>query len=208
MSDARPDIIPIFPLSGALLLPGGMLPLNIFEPRYLAMTEDALQGNRLIGIIQPRKEKMSCGSACVHEIGCAGEISEHEYTPDGRIIISLQGLWRYKVLEELPPLRGYRRVRVQWLDESLADGPADSRIDRARLLPALRNYLHQRGLACQWHKLECCPDSKLVTVLSMVCPFAPAEQQALLEAPNTKTRGELLTALIELSGTSDKIRPH
>jgi len=155
-------------------------------------------------MIQPRKEKMSCGSTCVHEIGCAGEISEHEHTPDGRIIISLQGLWRYKVLEELPPLRGYRRVRVQWLDEILAENLADSRIDRARLLPALRNYLHQRGLACQWHKLECCPDSKLVTVLSMVCPFSPAEQQALLEAPDTKTRGELLTALIEMADCSQR----
>jgi uncharacterized protein len=198
----EPDVIPIFPLTGCLLLPSGQLPLNIFEPRYLAMTQDALLGSRLIGMVQPSGKRLPCGSPCVHEIGCAGKISEAIPTKDGRFLLELTGTQRFKIIEELSAARGYRTVRVQWLEES-TEKP---NIDRARLLPALRKYLQRRELDCDWARLPTCPDERLITLLAMLCPLKPTEQQALLEADGLATRAALLQGLIEMdeldAGTS------
>ncbi len=190
------DILPIFPLAGALLLPGGVLPLNIFEPRYLAMTQDALLSHRLIGMVQPNGETMPCGTPCVHKIGCAGKISEAIPTQDGRFLIELTGTRRFAIEEELSAPRGYRRVQVRWLDEP----EVPVRLDRARLIPALKTYLEKRKLECAWEKLTCCQDANVLTLLAMLCPFTAAEQQALLEAPDAARRADLLLTLIELDG--------
>lgn len=190
----EPDVIPLFPLANCLLLPGGQLPLNIFEPCYLAMTQDALLGSRLIGMVQPTGKRMPCGTSCVQNIGCAGKISEAIPTKDGRFLLELTGTQRFEICEELPASRGYRRVRVKWLPDS----PEKPAIDRARLLPALRKYLQRRELDCDWARLPTCPDERLVTLLAMLCPFAPTEQQALLEASSLAARGQLLQGLIEM----------
>lgn len=189
-----PDNIPIFPLAGALLLPGGCLPLNIFEPRYVAMVEDAMASSKLIGMVQPRKDIMPCGSPCIEAIGCAGEITECEATKDGRYLIMLSGRSRFRIADELAPTRGYRRVTAEWLPEP--EQPV--KLDRARLMPALRHFLTDRGLKCDWSAAERCPDNKLLNVLAMICPFTPAEQQALLEAPDATARSELLVRLLEI----------
>lgn len=189
-----PGSIPIFPLGGALLLPGGSLPLNIFEPRYVAMVEDAMAGNRLIGMIQPKAEKMPCGTPYVQPVGCAGEITECKSTPDGRYLILLAGRNRFRVADEMTPLRGYRRIRAEWLP----DETGGFTLDRKRLIPALKNYLGNRGMKCDWSAAAECPDDKLLTTLAMICPFLPAEQQALLEAPNARARSELLISLLEI----------
>jgi len=190
-----PGSLPVFPLSGALLLPGGCLPLNIFEPRYLAMVEDAMAGNKLIGMIKPKAELMPCGTPHVEQIGCAGEITECEQTPDGRYLILLSGRSRFKVCDEMGSLRGYRRMKVEWLPES----EAPFTVNRKRLMPALKHYLHDRGLNCDFAAAANCPDDKLITSLAMICPFTPVEQQALLEAPDMAVRSELLTTLLEIS---------
>ena len=191
-----PKSIPVFPLLGALLLPGGLLPLNIFEPRYVAMVEDAMAGSRMIGMIQPRPEKMPCGTPYIRDIGCAGKITECEATRDGRYLIMLSGVSRFKVADEMTPLRGYRRIRTEWLPEAEA---APLQLDRQRLLPALKHYLSGRGMNCDFGAAASCPDEKLLTTLAMICPFTPAEQQALLEAPNALARGELLVSLLEIA---------
>lgn len=190
-----PGSLPIFPLPGALLLPGGQLPLNIFEPRYVAMVEDALKGDRLIGIIQPKAESLSCGTPLVHDIGCAGKITEHAQKPDGGYTILLSGISRFKVEAEWPPLRGYRRVTPAWIEEP----PVEPKLDRVRLMPALKRFLGERGLNCDWSAADRCPDSRLVTTLAMICPFTLAEQQALLEAEDAAARGALLTSLLVMS---------
>ncbi len=187
-----PDIIPVFPLSGALLLPGGFLPLNIFEPRYIAMTEDAMHSNKLIGMIQPTDELMPCGSPHLHKTGCVGAISEFAETPEGHYMIVLAGLRRFTVLEELPPARGYRLVRPQWLSDKSSPTP----LDRALLMPLLRDYFRQEQLDCNWSAVEQCEDNKLITSLAMICPFTPAEQQALLEAQDLEQRAKLLLCLL------------
>lgn len=193
MSDL-PDTLPIFPLTGALLLPGGTLPLNIFEPRYVAMVEDALKGDRVIGMIQPTGERMRCNTPCIHTTGCAGAISEYTQTEDGRYLIALTGLRRFHVREEIASLRGYRRIRPEWLQEA----PTPTALDRQRLLPALGKYLARQGLECSLEAAATCNDTKLLTTLAMICPFSPAEQQALLEAKDNAARAELLTCLIEM----------
>ncbi len=190
-----PRSIPIFPLNGALLLPGGMLPLNIFEPRYVAMVEDAMKGDKIIGMIQPKPEQMSCGTPFVQSIGCAGEIARCEHTNDGRYLIVLAGRSRFKVADEMAPLRGYRRIKAEWLSEP----EVPFSLNRKRLMPALKNFLSDRGVECDWSAADNCPDDKLLTTLAMICPFTPPEQQALLEAPDAAARSELLTALLEIA---------
>lgn len=190
-----PRNIPIFPLRGALLLPGGVLPLNIFEPRYVAMVEDAMNGSRIIGMIQPTAQTLPCGTPCIHTMGCGGEITECARTPDGRYLILLSGRCRFRVTDEMAPLRGYRRITADWL----ADPETPFALDRKRLMPALRNFLEDRGVKCDWSAANTCPDDKLLTTLAMICPFTPPEQQALLEAPDNTARSELLTALLEIA---------
>ena len=202
-----PRVVPIFPLPGVLLLPGGRLPLNIFEPRYLAMVRDALAGERAIGMIQPREEAADAGAAKVYEIGCLGRITAFSETDDGRYLITLTGLIRFDVARELPLLEGYRRVTAGYdrfrrdLDdgpESGADGEAGA-IDRTRLLKTLGFYFEAQGIESDWEAIEEAGDAALVTSLAMLCPFAAPEKQALLEAMSLAERTSAMTAIMEMA---------
>ena len=198
--DQLPEIVPIFPLTGVLLLPRGKLPLNVFEPRYLAMTEDALSGNRMIGIIQPSDPLSRASVPPVYPIGCAGRITSFSETDDGRYLITLTGVCRFETVRELPIVRGYRRVDVSWerfaadLEES---GPA--LFDRARLVEGLRTYFKIQGISANWDAIESTPDERLVTSLAMICPFEPSEKQALLECGSLSERASMMIAIIEMS---------
>jgi Lon protease-like protein len=196
-----PETLPVFPLQGALLLPGGRLPLNIFEPRYLAMIEDALGGLRLIGMIQPRvKEQITADdSPDIYGAGCVGRLTSFTETDDGRYLITLNGLCRFTVVEELPDIRGYRRVKADyapWLDDFNAD-PADG-VDRDQLLMTLKRYLEGQSLQADWKAVEDTPTADLVSVMSMLCPFAPNEKQALLEAANAAARANVMMSLMDM----------
>ncbi len=206
-----PPEIPIFPLP-ALLLPGGRLPLNIFEPRYLAMTEDALAGGRFLGMVQPDPAlpKIERG-AQTYRIGCLGRISSFAETEDGRYLITLTGLIRYRIAEELEMRRGYRRVRADYAayEADLSSDAPPPAIDRRVLLGALRPYFRSRGIEANWEAVEKTGDSMLVTTLSMVCPFDVREKQALLEAPDQEERAKMLVALMQMDthGQTDEGRP-
>ncbi len=189
-----PTTIPIFPLPGALLLPGGQLPLHIFEPRYIAMTEDALAGNKIIGMIQPR-EQSNTNENTLQTIGCAGTIASAQATGDGRYIILLQGLRRFRVNHELAPMRGYRQIEADWIEEP--EQPVH--LDRERLMPALRRYLSTCCPDSDWAAVSASSDDRLAICLAMICPLSPAEQQALLAAECGQSRADMLTSLIEMA---------
>jgi uncharacterized protein len=198
--DQLPEIVPIFPLTGVLLLPRGKLPLNVFEPRYLAMTEDALSGNRMIGIIQPSDPLSRASVPPVYPIGCAGRITSFSETDDGRYLITLTGVCRFETVRELPIVRGYRRVDVSW--ERFAadlDEPGPALFDRARLVEGLRTYFKIQGISANWDAVESTPDERLVTSLAMICPFEPSEKQALLECGSLSERASMMIAIIEMS---------
>lgn len=188
--ESLPEIIPIFPLEGALLLPSGELPLNIFEPRYLAMVADALQGNRLIGIIQPD-----------YKTGCVGRIVKFEEVIDGRYLISLRGLCRFRLgLQATTPSLSYHRSHVTW-DEFAQDMvrmPCLD-IDKPHLKSLLRRYFESQGLSMDWDLIDEVADEGLFTALAMVCPLGATEKQALLEAKCCKSRADLLIKLLEMS---------
>lgn len=197
--DDLPAVLPIFPLQGALLLPGGSLPLNIFEPRYLAMVQDSLGGDRLIGMIQPSGQGGDMGAARVYNTGCAGRITSFKETDDGRILISLSGLIRFTVASELPLNKGYRWVVPDFecyradLDEEAA--PAE----RAGFLDILSAYMKGMGIKGSWSAIEDSKTAELVTNLAMNGPFGPVEKQALLEAMTLRDRIETLTALMTMA---------
>jgi hypothetical protein len=195
-----PEILPIFPLNGVLLLPRGRLPLNIFEPRYLAMTSDALGSERMIGMIQPNDPAVPGMNPPVYPVGCAGRLTSFSETDDGRYLITLTGVSRFRIREELPLLRGYRRVVPDWEEFASDRGPAGRlNFERARLIAGLRNFFEQRSISVDWDAIEKAPSEYLVTSIAMACPFAPSEKQALLEAADLDARAELLTALVEMA---------
>jgi len=206
-----PRTIPVFPLSGVLLLPGGRLPLNIFEPRYLKMTHDALAGPRMIGMVQPLvgERQVPEDHPDLYRIGCAGRITANEEESDGRITLVLTGLCRFDIVDELPLLRGYRRVTADYAPyrDDLAETPAAA-LDRDRLLGAVRRYFDGQGIAADWAAIERTPDERLVNALAMICPFAPAEKQALLECDGLRERCEVVTTLMEMAAAGgDGPRP-
>ncbi|MDJ0894162.1 MAG: LON peptidase substrate-binding domain-containing protein [Alphaproteobacteria bacterium] len=203
-----PQTLPVFPLTGVLLLPRGKLPLNIFEPRYLNMTFDALAADRLIGMVQPTDGSGQPGltpgqetdQPPVYETGCAGRITAFTETDDGRLLITLTGMIRFNVLGEFPSTGGYRRMEVDWSpyrDDLLHDEAVE--IDRSRLLSRLPDYLKKNGLSANWEDIEQTDDEPLVTTLAMICPFEPSEKQALLECRDLIQRAELMTTLIEMA---------
>lgn len=201
-SFALPQSLPIFPLTGVLLLPRGQLPLNIFEPRYLAMVEDALKMDRLIGMIQPRdfQQGMTADRAPLFETGCAGKITAFEETEDGRYLITLTGVSRFRLAEELPPQRGYRRVRADWSAFSEDRQARDCLgIDRNQLKDLLRSYFDIEGLSCSWDSIDGANDDKLMTALSMICPLDPGEKQALLEAACCRSRAKMFMTMLEMA---------
>jgi len=216
-----PRVIPIFPLTGVLLLPGGHLPLNIFEPRYLAMTRAALAEEfRVIGMVQPRVPDLGDnrgvrtvagqgGKPETYGVGCAGRITSFMETEDGRYQLNLTGLSRFRIVEEMAEQDGYRRVLADYhryrgdlADETGAD------IDRARLVSVTKRFFEHQDIRANWDAIEAASDARLVTSLAMSCPFGPNERQALLEAPDLAERARLIVtllemALIETGGASD-----
>jgi Lon protease-like protein len=196
MAEDLPATIPIFPLAGVLLLPGGLLPLNIFEPRYLQMVRDAMAGAKLIGMVQPTDPASRQFEPPVYPVGCVGRISQFKETPDNRFLVTLTGERRFTIAEELARTTLYRQVRVSYEHEPDAN---DAAIDRKRLLAGLKGYLDRNGLKADWGSIEQAPTGPLVTTLAMVCPFEPNEKQALLEAKSLPERAKLMSALIEMS---------
>ncbi len=202
-----PPVIPVFPLAGALLLPRGRLPLNIFEPRYLAMVDDALRHHRVIGMVQPTCQEQKFPP--LYSIGCLGRLTSWSETGDGRLLITLTGLIRFRIDAELKTTTPYRQVEAGCAPFAgdLAESNDETCIDRKRLGASLKSYLKSRNLEADWSSIERAPGEVLVNSLAMICPFDIAEKQALLEAPCLATRAQLLTVLIEMaaagSGSSE-----
>jgi hypothetical protein len=199
--DDLPRILPIFPLSGVLLLPDGRLPLNIFEPRYLAMVQDALGWGRLIGMIQPIGAVVTESvDPPIYDSGCAGRISQFAETEDGRILLTLTGVCRFRVEEEVDRARGYRRVAADWTPfHGDLDDVSEVMLDRPRLFAALKPFARLRGMDLNWKMVEAANDYALTVSLPMACPFEPSEKQALLECATPDRRGETLIALMEMA---------
>jgi Lon protease-like protein len=205
-----PETLPIFPLSGVLLLPGGKLPLNIFEPRYLSMIFDSLAGHRMIGMVQPMQPGGFAGDGLptedgrpkVHQVGCAGRIVSFNETDDGRLLLALSGICRFRIGHELEPAQGgYRRVSAIFspFRSDLDHAEEVVALDRERLMAGLAAFFRNRNLSTDWDAVKKAGDENLVTSLSMVLPFGPAEKQALLEAPDTAARAKLLIAFLEMT---------
>jgi Lon protease-like protein len=198
-----PEIIPVFPLPGALLLPRGQMPLNIFEPRYLAMVDDALRdGHRMIGMIQPdvAHSRKDADKPALFHVGCVGRITQLAESGDGRYILELTGIARFKVIEELEVLTAYRQCKVDFFaftDDFTARKGEDA-VNREALLVALAEFLKANNLKVDWEGVESAPNEALVNALAMMSPYGPAEKQAMLEAPDLKTRAEILIAVTEM----------
>ncbi|MCS6779487.1 MAG: LON peptidase substrate-binding domain-containing protein [Geminicoccaceae bacterium] len=198
-AESVPGRFPIFPLEGALLLPGGNLPLNIFEPRYLAMVRDAMRTDRVIGMIQPTEPEVQGRRRAIYRTGCLGGITSFAETQDGRFLITLTGLCRFDVAEELAVTTPYRQVIgdfERWRGDLAPSEPPETL--RPRLLAATEVYFSRRGIETDWDAVRKAPLTALVTSLAMLCPFAPGEKQAILEAADLAAQGELLVALMEM----------
>lgn len=216
-----PEIVPVFPLSGALLLPGGQMPLNIFEPRYLAMIDDALCGSRLVGMVQPQFEmparsgaasedeepESPTNSANLCNIGCLGRITAYQETGDGRYVINLTGICRYRILREVAGENGYRRCRIAVFGHELGSQEDEDAVDRDALLATFKRYLKANGMEADWDSIRRAGNETLVTALCMMSPYGPAEKQALLEAEDLKTRAETLIAITEIALARDSADP-
>lgn len=202
-----PEVFPVFPLTGAVLFPGGRLPLNIFEPRYLAMVDDALGTGRMFGMIQPIADEPGTERGPkIYPLGCLGRITAFSETDDGRYLITLTGLVRFRVVEEADMRRGYRRVqgdvspfRQDLVPPSGNPIGADSPVTRERLMTALRNYFDANGIEPNWDAIDEISDEDLIVTLCMACPFSPIEKQALLEAETEAERATSLLAVLEIN---------
>jgi Lon protease-like protein len=207
--EALPDEIPVFPLPGALLLPRGQMPLNIFEPRYMAMIDDALRfGHRLIGMIQPDATHPGANPdrPTLFHVGCVGRITQFAESGDGRYLIQLTGVARFRIEAELPVSTLYRQCKVTYqpfVDDFIARKGEDE-VDRKALLRALTNFLKANNLKADWEGIENAPNEALVNALAMMSPYDAAEKQALLEAPDLKTRAEILIAVTEIELAKSK----
>ncbi len=195
-----PEAIPIFPLAGVLLLPFARLPLNIFEPRYLAMVRHALATDWMIGMVQPRDAKDPATDPDLYQVACAGRLTKLEETEDGRFLIMLTGLCRFDIEAELPLRSGFRRARAKWsrFADDMRRPDADA-VSRERLLPVLREYFAGHKIPVDWQNIEQLPSDQLVNTLAMQCPFDPREKQALLESPGLRERAELMISLLAMA---------
>ena len=197
-----PENIPVFPLAGALLLPRGQMPLNIFEPRYLALVDDSLRdGHRLIGMIQPDPSHPGPeDSPTLFKVGCVGRITQLAESGDGRYLMQLTGVARFRVEQELPVATAYRQCRVTYqpfADDFVARKGEDE-VDRKALLEALSAFLKANNLKTNWEEIESAPNEAVVNALAMMSPYGVPEKQALLEAPDLKSRAEILVAVTEM----------
>ena len=196
-----PSQIPVFPLSGALLLPRADLPLNIFEPRYLAMVDAAMAADRIIGMIQPLGIDEDGDRPDLMRIGCAGRISSYAETPDDRVLISLTGISRFEIVEEVDVDTPYRQVLADYRPfevDFVTDGGANE-VNRPALLKAFRDYLDANNMSADWQEVDEASTEVLVNTLSLLAPYPPLDKQALLEAPDLKTRADVLVALTEVA---------
>lgn len=197
-----PDIIPVFPLPGALLLPRARLPLHLFEPRYLAMLDDVLKTpSRVIGMIQPDPSPHAAEGVkpALQKIGCAGRLTQFSETEDGRYFITLSGLSRFRIKDEVDGFTPYRRAEVDWqgFDKDMGHADKDPKFDRDAFFALLGRYLTAKSLDTDWDSLKDAEDEMLINSLSMLLNFEPEDKQALLEAPSLVTRRETLVTLIE-----------
>ncbi|PKQ08408.1 MAG: peptidase S16 [Alphaproteobacteria bacterium HGW-Alphaproteobacteria-12] len=200
-----PETIPVFPLAGAILLPRGQLPLNIFEPRYLKMVDDALRGERVIGMVQPDGEdagltsRAGSGKPPLCAIGCAGRITSYAETGDGRIVITLTGISRFHLQAELTAMTPYRQFKVDWegFADDLIEGHGQHAVSRERLLEILKEYLETHGLQADWRTIRASSNEALVNSLCTISPYGLREKQALLEAKTLEDRNQMLIALTE-----------
>jgi Lon protease-like protein len=201
--DDLPRTLGLFPLTGVLLLPRGQLPLNVFEPRYLALVESAISGSRLIGMIQPTENEDKTLRPALSAIGCAGRITGYRETDDGRYLITLTGICRFRVAEELDTPASFRAIRPDFAPFAgdLVEGEEPD-FPRDRMLAALNEYLQRRELKADWRSVMNAPAETLVNALAMLCPFEPNEKQALLEAPGWEERVSTLLALLEMSSAT------
>lgn len=201
-----PETVPVFPLTGALLLPRARLPLNIFEPRYLTMVDDTLRGARVIGMIQPDESKAAAaGNPALYGVGCAGRIVSYEETGDGRFLITLLGISRFQLREELAVTTPYRQCRIDYEPFAADFTPncGEESVDRTALLHTLAEYLQANKIEADWNGIRDAPTEALVNGLSMMSPYGAREKQALLEAPDLRTRSELLIAVTEFALAED-----
>jgi Lon protease-like protein len=197
-----PNPLPLFPLTGVLLLPRGQLPLNVFEPRYLALVDSAMSGGRVIGMIQPSEAEEKALTPKLSAVGCAGRITSYRETDDGRYLITLTGVCRFRVKSELSTQAAFRAVDPDYAPFA-GDLVANDENDfpRERVIDALKDYLSKRDLKADWRSVMTAPPETLVNALAMLCPFEPAEKQALLEADDWHARVATLVALLEMAGT-------
>jgi Lon protease-like protein len=196
-----PNTIPIFPLAGVLLLPRGELPLNIFEPRYLALLDDALRGTRLIGMIQPNSDAGGSRNVpALFSVGCAGRITQFAETGDGRYIVTLTGIARFRVSEEMAVVTPYRQCQADFeaFAEDFIPGYAEEDVDRDAVLKTLDEFAKSNRLKIDWKSIEAASNEALVNALSMMSPFGPKEKQALLEAADLKSRADVLVAITQM----------
>jgi uncharacterized protein len=198
-----PPTLSVFPLSGALLLPRGQLPLNVFEPRYLALVDAAMSGARLIGMIQPTVPEDKILTPPLSAVGCAGRIVSYKETDDGRYLVTLAGICRFRVVEELKTRNPFREVKpdfAPYAADMVTEPPDD--FPRERLISALKDYLSRRELNADWRSVMNAPAETLVNALAMLCPFAPAEKQSILEAPGWLERVDTLVVLLEMASVA------
>lgn len=205
LPSALPRVLPVFAVSGALLLPGGRLPLTVFEPRYLALTDHALGEGRMFALVQPAPEGLNPGAAPgLYGVGVAARITAFGETGDGRYLITALGLSRFRLAGEIEGRAGYRRVVAEYgpYAGDLAP-PVEPPVDRRRLMGAVAAYLSRQGLATDLAKLEESGDAEMVAALAMAAPLSPEEKQALLEAPTVTERAGLMTAMFEMALLSE-----
>ena len=201
---SMPEHFPVFPLSGTVLLPRGNLPLNIFEPRYLAMIRDAMQTDQIIGMVQPRDDDPNDLTPELYRTGCVGHISNFQETDDGRYLVTLSGLCRFDIVEELDVTTPYRQVVAdfrRWHEDLQPETPPDSL--RGTLVAALRGYFDHHEIEADWKAIENAPFTGLITSLAMICPFQASEKQALLETDTLERQAKLLTALMQMALMED-----
>ncbi|EYS90517.1 hypothetical protein X471_01224 [Bartonella bacilliformis str. Heidi Mejia] len=194
-----PKKIALFPLEGALLLPGGFLSLNIFQPNVLEMIEDVMASNRLLGIIQPLSSDGDCPSTQLYKMGCIGRITNYNETGNGRLLIALQGICRFTLEQELVNTKSYRVAMIQSNTKDLQEPDTSESINRENLLNTIEHYLTIHEMEHNWDSIVQTPTPVLVNALSALIPFAPEEKQALLEAPDIESRAQTLLALTERS---------
>ena len=201
-----PQEIPVFPLPGALLLPRCELPLNIFEPRYIAMIDAALAGERMIGMIQPARDSVVGASPDLQAIGCAGRLTRFAETNDGRYIVSLEGVCRFTIERETTKATPYRKFAVSFaaFADDLVESHGEEAVDRDAVLRALRAFAEKHALQIDWTAITNASGETLVNALSMMSPFGPREKQALLEARDLRARAEMLVAITDMDLAGDE----